>query len=846
LMERAREDTGISVKKAAMKILANLSADYPQHIAAKDVCLLFLQKLDDDEVQTLATKHLEEILFLPAKFEGKRYKDLQPKEKAEVKTKTTILQQMTLNQFEDEKNPLDKLLTKFLDEEKQKSQISRLESIFQLMVDCLVDFINELGIDKGVIPEEKKVSLNLYLNALGPFSRKAPHLLIDYTESFQKSLEDIDISLGDDVSLVFYKLIIELVAETLNLKHLTQAAADSLTAKLKLIIQRQAQYALDPAIMCTSNLYLKYPNIQPSPAQTFRKYLFELKDLSQQLSKASETVLKQKYRHLFIIGKFWKYLNMDVVCTEPTYSSTLRLLLECAKLTNEFGSRAVAALGDMSINLPQVFKDNQYLNLIDTILKQAEDPRKFRLLQSLTAFFKAEDERIIRSQKIQKKIKEVDIQSQGGHASLNADTGICQAVMSKFNKGIMECVFSSDDKVIYAVMSFLQASVPKGLALPLLFIPGLVALSADPEKEFYEKARALLEGIFHKDESLASVNIKENLISCYRYYKEVLSRPNRNREGKMGPPLSVYFELCAKKGKKNFKILMLRACTNFFDFLIKQDPFKDKYTDYGFYKFLADNLATLKYQFEEEVLFVVSQINHHISHSFVRIQHGLQHLVGTEENTNEKPEWSKDAICKAAVCILKLQKTRDYLLYLYRITEEKCQQYINSELKNKISVNIHPSAPLYDPNYMRDLDDLFDSFTDDALSIIYDQFVSVLGEAGVVDAPIPQQPKPQRKKSATNPPPKLMVNNLSNEISLDSPFSALTPSSFPTPSPMVANPKDKKGKRKIQEVASKKSTKKKVKKVKRNSSEDDNDDSDDDDDDDDESDYSDSDEKKKR
>jgi len=161
-------------------------------------------------------------------------------------------------------------------------------------------------------------------------------------------------------------------------------------------------------------------------------------------------------------------------------------------------------------------------------------------------------------------------------------------------------------------------------------------------------------------------------------------------------------------------------------------------------------------------------------------------------------------------------------------------------------VNIHPSAPLYDPNYMRDLDDPFDSFTDDALSIIYDQFVSVLGEAGVVDAPIPQQPKPQRKKSATNPPPKLMVNNLSNEISLDSPFSALTPSSFPTPSPMVANPKDKKGKRKIQEVASKKSTKKKVKKVKRNSSEDDNDDSDDDDDDDDESDYSDSDEKKKR
>lgn len=259
--------------------------------------------------------------------------------------------------------------------------------------------------------------------------------------------------------------------------------------------------------------------------------------------------------------------------------------------------------------------------------------------------------------------------------------GISSALMQQFLNEILECLFSKDINLKTSSFDVLYIILEQGLVHPLKCIPYVVAYETSTEKSLRERAIKLHKSLTEKHASFIHSKNSKCIYKTYEY-QLILNNNDKSKikgyrimndmvEALLTPMFNIIRD---KRNKKN----------EFLSNLVKSCDQHEKMFNVYYCKYIIENLATLEYKTQEEILLVIYRIQPILAEQgqilleyIDVIDENKNYFTSSDSEKNKETEFKNkikqlDEYTKIAFISGLLQLLRNHLKWLYGLSELRC------------------------------------------------------------------------------------------------------------------------------------------------------------------------------
>ncbi|TPX31018.1 hypothetical protein SmJEL517_g05582 [Synchytrium microbalum] len=288
-------------------------------------------------------------------------------------------------------------------------------------------------------------------------------------------------------------------------------------------------------------------------------------------------------------------MGYDTV-TKAVYVPLLKLAVSGIP---ELDRAGFVALSRLFIVKPRLMQAEQSRNLIDVTFASKDPGIKIQLLRFLLEFLQIEAERFqAPTENINNKGGEV---SQGGMVSAlignhdeMTDYGVSSWLMQTYAENVITCLLDGGETLLVPAFEVIAITVKQGLVHPLFCVPALAAMQSCKESDIRDRAHVLHKELAVKHSSMMGAKNLDCVKTVFDY------------QTKAGPsdsvPLAMFYTVIQSL-KKSVRNDFLKALVAVFD------SKTDVEVSIPFFRFVAENLASLPFKTMEEVVFVVTYAN---------------------------------------------------------------------------------------------------------------------------------------------------------------------------------------------------------------------------------------------
>ncbi|XP_073005499.1 sister chromatid cohesion protein SCC2 [Typha latifolia] len=746
------KDTGVSVRKRAIKIIRDLCTSNPNFSERTHAFIEIISRVNDEEssVQDLVCKTFYEFWFEESTGSNKHYVADGSSVPMEVATKTEQIVDML------RKMPNHHLLVTiikrnlaldFLPQSAKATGVNAasLASVrrrCELICKRLLERI--LQVEEGTSDEEEVRALP-YVLALHAFCVVAPTLCAPATDpsQFVVTLQPYLKNQVDNKSIA--QLLESIVFVIDAVLPLLRKPPQSLIAELEqdlkhMIVRHSFLTVVHACIKCLCSLSKiagKGASLVEYLVQIFFKHLLGPSVDNKQLLG----------RSLFCLGLLLRYGNELIVTGDNQHLHIVKSLSLLKKylLMEDFGLkvRALQALGYVLIAKPEYMLEKDILKLVEASLSSGVDYRlKMQALQNLYEYLAdAESQLSDSASKPPSQYAE-----DGGKVPVAAgagDTNMCGGIIQLYWDCILERCLDVNDQVRQSALKIVEIVLRQGLVHPITCVPHLIALETDPLEVNSKLAHHLLMNMNEKYPSFFESRLGDGLQMSFKFFESIVSNHDMVSGTMKGKPDGNPIAFVRPGISRIYRLIRAnRVSRNKFVHSIVRKFESDSWNNssVSFLVYCTEVLASLPFTCPDEPLYLIYDINRVIQlragaleanmklwssfllqrdpakissdSLYLTTQSGSHH--SDNQNMIGNPEMSPDKICSIseegvqkfqadcheAIALQLLLRLKRHLKIVYSLNDARCQAFSLKEQpksgetlsKQNISFNISDTS----------------------------------------------------------------------------------------------------------------------------------------------------------
>jgi cohesin loading factor subunit SCC2 len=540
------KDTGVSVRKRAIKIIRDMCTSNPNFSEFTSACAEILSRISDDEssVQDLVCKTFYEFWFEEPPGHHTQFASDASSIPLELEKKTKQMVGLL------SRTPNQQLLVTIikralaLDFFPQAAKAAGINPVAlasvrrrcELMCKCLLEKILQV---EEMSREEGEVQVLPYVLVLHAFCLVDPGLCTPASDptKFVITLQPYLKSQADSrTGAQLLESIIFIIDSVLPLiRKLPLSVTEDLEQDLKHMIVRHSfltvVHACVRCLCSVSKLAGKGVSIVEHLLQFFFKRLEAQGSDNTQIAG----------RSLFCLGLLIRHGN-SLISTSGGKNFNLSGCLNLFKrhLRTEdiaLKVRSLQALGFILIARPEYMLEEDIGKIIETTLADEANGRmKMQALQNMYEYLLDAEKQLGSEKASDNTVNSVE---QGGHnvpvAAGAGDTNICGGIVQLFWDKILGRCLDFDDQIRQTSLKIVEVVLRQGLVHPITCVPYLIALETDPQEANQKLAHHLLMNMHEKYPAFFESRLGDGLQMSFIFMQsisQVTSEPNQSLQQK--------------------------------------------------------------------------------------------------------------------------------------------------------------------------------------------------------------------------------------------------------------------------------------------------------------------------
>ncbi|KZW01563.1 hypothetical protein EXIGLDRAFT_738517 [Exidia glandulosa HHB12029] len=692
-------DTGLGVRKRVIKLLKTLYPATDDLSRQVDIASrLVLRQLDeDDTVKDLATKTIEELWFSDAS-------DTAGKAKSGIDSRTKLLAKADVimavtGVFKDRQTPLEDLLHRIVAEKDGKEETS-MRSRYADVCDVLIE---------GLVDSQDFTNFNVVncIKTVYLFSTAHPGV-ISFSKAttllpYLKNPSNPEEQLISDYLLKIFRASIPLMPKTAakfgaELQQTLQPMIVKPSSSGGLLALQETVACMCSVVQYLTHDYIRLVGLLKSCNAKIQEFLKKPADVN-------PATLRPLSILIFIVSLLTEHCDFDRVRREnPTLANDLNMVSKDSislhvyncllslyrKFTDpSMRTRLLQCLGFLFRAYPTLMTIESSAEMMDAIFASPEEDVRGRLLKIIQDFLISEAVKHSAREKESKSkdVVAVNMDKLVGNTHDFAESGVAAAIVQRYLPQILDAAVTKNVQVQNSAMDILTFTVKQGLAHPLQCLPTIIALETSPNVLLSTRANALHAVMHSKHASLVNMRYVECARKSFDYQVQICDGPVSGLRTLPAPIALFHRWYSLMREKRTSRQDFLKAIVRVFDLDVSSAA--STQDDIDFARYVAENMATLDYKTQEEVLTIIRHLTSVLSVSGTALVELISpsnllrqlHSDGADggmdvdavpgRSTEELLSLARNSVRMGVILLLKA-----HLKSLYSISEEKTMKWV--------------------------------------------------------------------------------------------------------------------------------------------------------------------------
>ncbi|PKA59771.1 hypothetical protein AXF42_Ash011895 [Apostasia shenzhenica] len=726
------KDTGVSVRKRAIKIIKDLCTSNTSFSETTDAFIEVISRITDEEssVQDLVCKTFYELWFEEPSGCHTKFVGDSSCVPTEIATKTEQIVDI-LRKMPNHSHLVTIIKRNLaLDFLPQSAKATGLNAVSLASVRKRCELICRrlleriLQVEEASTDEEDVLALP-YVLALQSFCLVDPMLCTPATDPSQ-FIVTLHPYLKNQVSSKSVARLLESIISVIDavlplLRKPPQNVIDELVQDLKhMIIRHTFLTVVHACIKCLCSLIKMSVKGASSVEHLFQSFFKHLCNPNYDNKQGLE-------RSLFCIGVLLRYGNeflMNYDDQQPHIVQGLWLLKKYL-LLEDFGLkvRALQALGYVLIAKPEYMLNTNIGQILEGSLASDADPRiKMQAVQNLYEYL-LDAEIQLGEDGVTKAASQCpeDAKSSVPVAAGAGDTNICGGIVQLYWNVILERCLDTIDKIRESALKIVEIVLRQGLVHPMTCVPVLIALENDPLEVNSKLAHQLLMNMNEKYPSFFECRLGDGLLMSYKFIQSIATNAaSTNARGKFDAVIAHIRQGISRiyrliRGNRISRNKFMHSIVR------KFESGSGNCLSVSFLLYCTEILATLPFTTPDEPLYLIYDINRIIQlragavESNLKMWSSLAHLNGSNLDPDVNSELHQDSVeqhtsdhmastlenlsmsgipiiedlqrlqadCHNSIALQLLLKLKRHLKIVYGLNDARCQAF---------SLKEHPKA----------------------------------------------------------------------------------------------------------------------------------------------------------
>ncbi|KAL8005300.1 putative sister chromatid cohesion domain, SCC2/Nipped-B family [Plasmopara halstedii] len=506
---------------------------------------------------------------------------------------------------------------------------NRSKKIVDRLVNNLMD-LQEGKLIKGVSIDKAEEQFAACMTALSAFCEANPQLLACHLDTIRVYLKEKDIRVQTSC--------VSIINNVLKLKRVPYTIAMKLEDDLKLLVQRSSPSVVGPSIECLATLSITRKSAPNHLFEMLEHYFlcickYKQRDSYAGLSDQENQVLQ---RALFVAGKIVGATDIDTCVALSNEAKVLTIGQITELLYNLYrqfvqmqgndtcAGKAVQGMGFLFLIRPRLFLRAQQEGLLSYLLKADTRKAKLQCLISMKELLLYQEEHLGNGHAT-KSLNQFKSKEQQVQGDQEADASLIGNVMQAELENVLHLLLQKVPQIRKAAIACIDALLTQGLVNPLQCIPNLVALETDRISDVRDTAFSLLLALHKRYWSQFHTPLIEGIENSYSFQLSVFGDTTALGIDENEKDFCLFgrlFSNCVPT-MKSHRPRFLRALVNQFteqgsilrplrnkETIIDSDTITSRLK---FLCYLAQILASLPYELEEEPLYIIYLVNRYVS-----------------------------------------------------------------------------------------------------------------------------------------------------------------------------------------------------------------------------------------
>ncbi|KAI0209445.1 Nipped-B-like protein [Lamellibrachia satsuma] len=686
-------DTGISVRKRVIKIFRDICVDQPEFPKIPEMCVRMIRRVNDEEgIKKLVNDTFQSMWFTPVRDSHHNHDDRQLQRVMNITDVVTMCRDSGLDWFE-------QLLENLFKKEENSSNTPVEQACIQI-VNCLVENvlrIEECSAEAGATCSSRLISC---FNTLYLFCKVKPELLIPHANTIQPYLDIKCSTSGDYMVLHNVARILELAVPLMD--HPGESFLAQLEEDMMKLVLKHGMLVLQSCVSCLGAVVNTVTHNYKLVRDCFQKFFGVLTQLmcehqkdsnSPQLVSSRPTLL----RSLYTVGLLCRHFNFDsqefgekkVSIRDKVFDVMLYFIRH---EDEEVKHKALAGLGFFVTREYEYMLGQDMRELYIDLLTQKDAPVKMRcqVLRNMLMYLMEEEARMIKADQEWKKLQtKEDLKEMG-----DVQSGMASTIIQVYIKQILESFFHPHSQVRMIALSVIILILRQGLVHPVQIVPYLISMGTDNDSTIRVKADQQVQELDKKYPGFIQVKAMQGIKMSYRLQEVIQKDPSEPIRGIRTDDDNIIslnsFIYSLIRSNRSQRRAMLQSLLNMFDETGRATLSELIY--------MADNMAFLPYQVQDEPLYIIHQIDIIVSVSGSNILQSYKEVffpgaadekAKLEDDDDEELNTLLERLPEDVAplpnlfmmsqgCILLLM-LKQHLKELYKFTDSKIHRYSPTE-----------------------------------------------------------------------------------------------------------------------------------------------------------------------
>lgn len=529
-------------------------------------------------------------------------------------------------------------------------QVARKRS--EKLVSCLIERLLQLEEGNpltGVTITGLDQQFLACMKALSAFCEAYPPLLSPHLDHMTLYLKGDD-SLSKAVEVKIQSLAVSILTHIFEgMERITPRIVTRVSGDLNQLVLRAPPSVVGPSVKCLATIAAsarKPPALLFKLLEMFYAFMLKYGD-AKSLADLPPDAQSMLQRALFSAGQIAGAIDLDKFPALVTDAKKLTVGNVAQSLYDEYSkylkipgnvmcaAKAVQGLGFLFSIRPRLFLRAQQDGVLESLLTNSPDEMKLQCLVSLNVLLEAEQHRLekgIATRKMDKsKSKEEQVRG-----DQEADAALIGSVMQAQLTNVLALMRAKMARIRTEAVACVGNLLTQGLVSPLHCIPTLVALETDRVMPIRDAAHGHLLALHEKFPTLLSTPTIQGIAISYSFQLTSFGGPSSSSNGMSGPPtvwavdkdkkpLCLFGRLYSTciRGTRTHRNIFLKALVNQFTLTgsvlsslnVSAAPAAAlaAMPTLGYLCYLAQLLAALPFEVEDEPLYIIYLINRYVS-----------------------------------------------------------------------------------------------------------------------------------------------------------------------------------------------------------------------------------------